>query len=85
MNKAAGILNHLAVILSFMFVVFLILDQFNPMMNFIDNDVSRWLLFALCLTGILRSVFFWMRKGREKTNGSLPVVKGKDAYIRGET
>lgn len=77
MNKAAGLLNHLAVVLSFMFVVFLILDQFNPMMNFIDNDVSRWLLFALCLTGILRSVLSWRHTGKEKQEERV-------AYIRGE-
>ena len=49
MNKAESLLTHLTVILSLMFVVFLILDQFNPLMNFIDNDLSRWLLLALCL------------------------------------
>ena len=65
MNKAESILTHLTVILSLMFVVFLILDQFNPMMNFIDNDASRWLLAILCLTGVLRSLLFWSRSGRE--------------------
>ena len=65
MNKAESLLTHLTVILSLMFVVFLILDQFNPMMNFIDNDVSRWFLFALCLSGILRSILGWRHSGRE--------------------
>ena len=64
MNKAQAVFSHLTVILSLMFTVFLILDQFNPMMNFIDNDVSRWLLFALCLSGIFRSILFWRRSGR---------------------
>ena len=69
MNKAAAVLTHLTVILSFMFVVFLILDQFNPMMNFVDNDVSRWLLCILCLSCILRSVLFWRRSGRGDAGG----------------
>jgi len=56
MNKAQTIFSHLTVILSLMFVVFLILDQFNPLMNFVDNSVSRWLLAALCVSGILQSV-----------------------------
>lgn len=64
MNKAEAILTHLTVILSLMFVVFLILDQFNPMMNFVDNDASRWLLFTLCLSIILRSILYWRRSGR---------------------
>ena len=67
MNKAVAVLTHLTVILSFMFVVFLILDQFNPMMNFVDNGVSRWLLCALCLGCILRGVLSWRRSGCGKT------------------
>ena len=56
MNKAQRFFSHLTVILSLMFVVFLILDQFNPMMNFVDNGISRWLLGALCVSGIIQSV-----------------------------
>ena len=52
MSKPQELLRHVTVILGFMFLVFLILDQFNPMMNFIDNAISRWLLAALCLSGI---------------------------------
>ena len=63
MNKAESLLTHLTVILSLMFVVFLILDQFNPMMNFIDNGISRWLLAGLCRRGITQSVLHW--KGEE--------------------
>ena len=59
MNKAQTVFSHLTVILSLMFVVFLVLDQFNPMMNFIDNSISRWLLAALCLSGIAQSVLHW--------------------------
>lgn len=56
MNKMLALISHLTVILSLMFAVFLILDQFNPMMNFVDNGISRWLLAALCLSGIVQSV-----------------------------
>ena len=59
MSKCRTILSHLTVILGIMFLVFLILDQFNPMMNFIDNDISRWLLAALCLSGIAQSALGW--------------------------
>ena len=52
MTKATALAGHLTVILGIMFLVFLVLDQFNPMMNFIDNAISRWLLAALCLSGI---------------------------------
>lgn len=62
MNKLKTILSHLTVILALMFLVFLVLDQFNPMMNFIDNDVSRWLLAALCASGIGQSVLSWAER-----------------------
>ena len=59
MRKARDFFCHLTVILSLMFLVFLILDEFNPMMNFVDNTVSRVLLGALCLSGIAQTLLTW--------------------------
>ncbi|MBR5344401.1 MAG: hypothetical protein IK127_01055 [Clostridia bacterium] len=53
------IASHMTVILSLMFAVFLVLDQFNPMMNFVDNTISRWLLVILCLSGVTLAVSTW--------------------------
>ena len=64
MNKLKNLFSHLTVILALMFLVFLILDQFNPMMNFVDNSISRWLLAALCLCGIGQSVLSWTELSR---------------------
>ena len=69
MSKIIKAADHLAVILGIMFLVFLILDQFNPMMDFTDNSVSRWLLAVLCLGGIVRSVLGWRREDREQKTG----------------
>ena len=66
MNKVQTIISHLTVILSLMFAVFLVLDQFNPMMNFVDNNISRWLLAALCLSGIVQSVCSAAWNGRKE-------------------
>ena len=65
MSKITGLLNHLTVIFGLMFLVFLVLDQFNPMMNFIDNHISRWLLAALCISGIMQSIQYW-KKGENR-------------------
>ena len=65
MTKLLRLMSHLTVILSLMFAVFLILDQFNPMMNFIDNHISRWLLAALCISGIMQSIQYW-KKGENR-------------------
>ena len=66
MSKLRAVLRHTTVILSFMFIVFLVLDQFNPMMNFIDNNISRWLLAGLCLSGVGQSVLGWALEGKTK-------------------
>ena len=61
MNKIRELLNHLTVIFGMIFLAFLILDQFNPMMNFVSNSISRWLLAAFCLSGICRSILCWRK------------------------
>ena len=68
MTKMHELLCHLTVILAFMFLVFLVLDQFNPLMNFIDNGISRVLLGLLCLSGIAQCVLGWyLNERKEKT------------------
>ena len=62
MTKLRSLACHLSVILGLMFLVFLVLDQFNPMMNFVDNGISHWLLALLCVSGIVQSLFHY-RKG----------------------
>ena len=52
MKITERILAHMSVVLSLMFLVFLILDQFNPMMNFVNNGISLVLLAALCLSSL---------------------------------
>ncbi len=64
MNKTLAVFSHLTVILSLVFIVFLILDQFNPMMNFVDNPISRGLLGALCVSGITQSILHWRQDRR---------------------
>jgi len=65
MSKIHALLCHTTVILALMFLVFLVLDQFNPMMNFVDNGISRWLLCALCVSGTAQSILFWRMRDKE--------------------
>ena len=55
MNKAQVFTSHLTLIMSLMFAVFLIPDQFNTMMNFAGNGISRCLLATLRASGIIQS------------------------------
>ncbi len=66
MTRFRNLLTHAVVILSICFAVFLALDQFNPMMNFVDNDISRWMLAALCLSGIAQGVLGWALQARPR-------------------
>ena len=65
MRKAMEILSHACVILALMFLVFLVLDQFNPMMNFVNSKISQGLLAVLCLYTLSRSVLGWTVEKRE--------------------
>ena len=65
MSKTAGLFSHLTMIFGIMFLVFLALDQFNPMMNFTDNSVSRWMLAAFCISGIGSSILTWRKEARD--------------------
>ena len=64
------VLAHLTVILSLMFLVFVVLDQFNPMMNFVNNGISTVLLVLLCLCALAQSILHYVdsdRKGGAET------------------
>ena len=67
MERLHSVCCHLTVILSVMFIVFLVLDQFNPMMNFVDNDISRVLLALLCAGSLARGLLHWKAASRERS------------------
>lgn len=50
------LLPHLCMILSFFFLILLVLNDYNPSMNFIGNHISLFLLGALCVTSIAASL-----------------------------
>lgn len=50
------ILCHISIILSGTFIVFLILDILNPLMNFANNSFSTILLAIFCVVSIVNSI-----------------------------
>ncbi len=56
LNALLRILPHVPMIFSVIFIVFMILDEYNPTMKFVHNDVSTILLWILCVTSIASSV-----------------------------
>ena len=50
------ILPHLIIILAMMFLVFLTIDIFNEAMAFINNGITKGLLWVFSIAGIILSV-----------------------------
>lgn len=56
MGIVRSVLPHLIIILSGVFIIFLILDDYNPTMNFINNAVSIKLFWIFLILSILNSI-----------------------------
>ena len=50
------LLPHAAIVISAMYFVFFFIDRVNSAMAFINNDITKGLLFALCVISILNSI-----------------------------
>lgn len=50
------LLPHAAIIISGMYFVFFFIDRVNSAMAFINNDITKGLLFALCVITIFNAV-----------------------------
>jgi hypothetical protein len=56
MRIIRSVLPHITIILSGIFIVLLILDNYNPTMNFLSNPVSTYLFWAYCILSIINSI-----------------------------
>lgn len=54
--KLIKILPHITIIISGMFIVFYFIDRVNSAMNFINNDISKALIFILSIVAIITSI-----------------------------
>lgn len=56
---------HAAIIISGMYLVFFFIDRVNPAMSFIDNDITKVLLFALSLLSVINAICVIAQTRRE--------------------
>ncbi len=56
MSIVRSVLPHIVIILSGIFLVFLLLDSYNPTMNFTGNEVSMKLFQLYCILSLLNSI-----------------------------
>ncbi|NTU89542.1 MAG: hypothetical protein HGA54_06525 [Actinobacteria bacterium] len=64
MKTITKILPHITLILAVMFIVFLVLDNYNPTMNFVNNDISVVLLWILCGTALVNALLLMVKERR---------------------
>lgn len=71
MKRVKVILPHAGIVLSMMFMVFLVLDDYNPMMNFLTNSLSIVLLGVFCLISFVNSILMisTARRSKESMQG----------------
>ncbi|MDO4741002.1 MAG: hypothetical protein Q4A66_10075 [Eubacteriales bacterium] len=60
------LLGHANVILSCMILVLLLIDRVNSAMQFIDNHITKGLLFVLCALCLVSGVVFMLQAARQK-------------------
>ncbi len=70
-----GFFAHTGIIIGAMFVVFFSIDRFNPAMEFLTSNLSKWLVLVLALCAITNGLFsaehlFRIRKRREERRSS---------------
>lgn len=57
---------HVAIIMSCMYAVFFGIDRVNSAMNFIDNEITKWLLLALCAVSVINAILVIADDRREE-------------------
>lgn len=64
------ILPHIVIVLAAMFITFWILDQLNPVMNFINNSISNALLLLFSIVSLVNAIFsiVWFRKSKKSNS-----------------
>lgn len=72
-----GFFAHTSIIIGMMFVVFFVIDQFNPEMEFLTSTISKWLMLVLSLcaiaTGLFSAIFLYQsQKRRDEKRSHAP-------------
>ena len=65
-----GFFAHAGIIVGMMFVVFFVIDRFNPAMEFLTSSLSKWLILflAVCAVGdgLYSAILLFQRQRRQE-------------------
>ena len=63
-GKIRRMLPHLVILICNMYLVFFLIDRVNTAMNFIDNNLTKGLILALCAAGISNAMYLMRARRR---------------------
>ena len=81
MDMFRKLLPHAAIIISLMYFVFFFIDRVNSAMGFIDNGITKALLFALCVITIINSIFL-IRDDRSRERRRQKAIRQRRAQTQ---
>ncbi|MBR2405962.1 MAG: hypothetical protein IKB04_02810 [Clostridia bacterium] len=64
MKRFTAFLSHTCFVLSLVLLTLLIVDRFNPSMDFINNDFSKLFLAVLCMVAALLGILVLIQQSR---------------------
>ena len=73
MKKVLQVLPHICIILSGMLLTFFIIDQINPAMAFINNEITKWLIGVTAVLSIMNCIVLTVCLQKKKRNSSRDV------------
>jgi len=78
-QRIRGFFAHASIIIGMMFIVFFVIDQFNPAMEFLTSSLSKWLIFVLAVcalfTCLFSAVFLFQKQKRRDEKRSHPQTR----------
>ena len=77
--------GHGTIVLTLMYITLLIVDHYNPTMDFINNNVTKALLLLLCLFAVYNAVLVLSReraRARRREEKLREALKAKKAETR---
>lgn len=51
-----NVLPHINIVLAVTMLTFFVVDRYNRAMSFIDNDITKWMLCAFCVTVLAEAI-----------------------------
>ncbi len=65
MKKISKLLPHVIFILSIMIATFLILDEFNPAMDFVNNNITKILLISFTFLSLINAIITIVKNNKK--------------------